>query len=124
MYIFLIKEQRVNIEKYVDHTSPYYSEFTGTVSQLSAFCFMLVETDIDTKFNLQISSKENELILIQNEKWLFVLEQEENVKVKLIDNIKYLRDNYTYILDIELLKGEGSITFITKENSRVKKQCF
>ena len=121
---FLVKEQRVDIEKYVDHTSPYYSEFTGIVSQLSAFCFMLVETDIDTKFNLQISSQENELILIQNEKRLFVLEQEQNVKVKLIDNIKSLRDNYTYVLDIELLKGEGSITFITKEKLQGKRTMF
>ena len=124
---FLSEEERVNIEKNVDHSSPYYSDLTGIITydtKEDYFCFMLVETDINTKFNLQISSEENEMILVQNEKRLFVLEKEKSITVKLIDNVNSLRDNYTYLLEIDLVKGEGKMKYLEEEYIQGKKIMY
>ena len=125
---FLKEEERVNIERYVDHTSPYYSDLTGIIThdikKEEYFCFMLVETDVNTKFNLQISSEENELILVQNEKRLFVLEKEQSITIKLIDNINSLRDNYTYLLEIDLVKGQGTVKYLEEEHIQGKKIMY
>ena len=121
---FIEEEDRIDIEKNVNHSSAYYFETAGIIKQLNSFCFILVETDNDTKFHMQLSTQENERILIRNEQRLFVLQKNEIHEIVINDNSKALRDNYTYVLEIEQIKGEGTLNYITNEKIQGKKVYY
>ena len=127
---FLSEEERVNIEQYVDKNSLHYTDKIGKISQIrretqpDILSVMMIETDINTKFTFQISSEENELLLIKNEKRFFVLDKKQNKEIIITDNAKSLKDNYTYVLEIEHIQGEGYINFFTKERIQGKKVIY
>ena len=127
---FLSEEERVNIEQYVDKNSLHYTDIIGTISQIRSetqpdiVSVMMIETDVNTKFTFQISSEENELLLIKNEQRLFILDKNQNKEIIISDNAKTLKENYTYILEIEQIKGEGYINLFTKERIQGKKVIY
>ena len=122
---YLDEENRINIESNIDKSSSiHYKELYGTLIYSKELCLIMIETEKNTKFTFQISSQENGMYLISNEKKLFVLKHNEKQQIIIPNNVNNLQNNYTYLLDIEQIKGVGVINFFTNEQIIGKKVYY